>query len=185
MCGVRNEEVFSMISEGQKPVVLLSATERLRQVIVAQNLQVHGPDRVTSLKLAEEFYKGCLEVGEWPDVVALANKYLDIAGRENNDYLRYLIRSLLDVLEEAGQSSGDGERAEMQERIAKAFLVKLDFTSSKGLTLKEVYERAGSKEQFAVILKFLWDHPRCSGELKEAVAILMTNFNVEEERKCA
>ncbi len=185
MCGVRREEVFSALKDGRKPMVLKSATERLLQVIAAQNLQAHGHDRIASLELAEKYYEECLNLSDWTDVVNMTQKYLDVASKANNAYLRYLILSLLDVLEEKGQCADD-EAVRVHELLAKAFSVRLDFTSSKGLSLKEVYERAGSKEQFMVILRFLADHPRCSGELREAVDTLMKHYDdIKEGKMCA
>ena len=185
MCGVKKDTVFMMLTEGQKPVVLRSATERLQQVIETQNLLFHGQDRMASLKLAKEYYKECLLLGDWTVVEAVTRKYLDIACKENNNYLRYLILSLLDVLEEKEQTVNN-DRVKAKEELTKAFSVYLDFTSSKGLSLNEVYERAGSKDQFLVILKFLWDHPRCVGDLREAVDYLMKHVDDIDERKmCA
>lgn len=185
MCGIRKEEVFSLLQEARKPVVLKSATERLQQVLVTQNLQTHGNNRIESLDQAKQYYEECLAVSDWSEVVKLTSKYLDAAVKKNNDYLRYLILSILDVLEET-EGIGSIDTKPVSRMLEEAFLIKLDFTSSKGLSLKEVYERAGSKDQFMVILKFLSDHPRCNGELREAVDTLMKHYDEIKERKlCA
>lgn len=181
MCGIRKEEVFDVLEDAKKPFVYLSPMERLRQIVNAQALYPHGEKRTESLDQAAEFYDQCLMLPTWEAVSEFAFQYLGKAEVESNEFLRWLIVTLMDVLEEECRQAMYEKKDDISVLLRKVLAVRLNFSSSKGQTLLQVYERAGSKEQFWVILKFLSDHPRCGSELKQSVDYLMEHLDQLEK----
>lgn len=181
MCGVRKEEVFEILIVAKKPVKYKTPIERLKQIVEAQNLFSIGSKREEALVLAAEFYQGCLDKMEWEAVSELAYQFIERSRQDDNEYLRWLILSVLDVVEEECMQAS--RRQFLDEQIAQAMEVVVNFSSSKGKRLKEIYAQAGNKNQFRVILEFMVSHARCSDELRAASEFLLNNYGVIPEHK--
>ena len=181
MCGVRKEEVFEILIGAKKPVKYKTPIERLKQIVEAQNLFSIGSKREEALVLAAEFYQGCLDKMEWEAVSELSYQFIERSRQDDNEYLRWLILSVLDVVEE--ECMQISRRQCLEKQIAQAMEVIVNFSSSKGKRLKEIYAQAGSKEQFRVILEFMVSHARCSDELRTASECLLCNYDMIPEHE--
>ena len=167
MCGVRRSEVFTMLEDAKRPVYNLTAIDRFKQVMAAQNLYPHGMGREYAIDQATEFYERSLEEKEWDVVVELAKEYFEIGQHTGNEFLRWLIASLLDVLEESERLESK-RNEEIKKRIRKAMDVKLNFSTSKGKSFSEIYEQAENKNQFLVVLKYVSENPKADENVKAA-----------------
>ena len=176
MCGIRCEAVFEILNRTSSPVPYKKPVERLEQIIEAQNLWPAGADRSVSHAMAIEFYQKCLDFSEWEDVVALSYQYLQESKRTNNEYLKWLILSLLDVLEDAFCPVEEQTKLKLNEALE----VILNFSSSKGKKLREIYRQAGTAEQFQVILDFILGHKKCSEEVRQAAMFLSEHLEMIE-----
>ena len=175
MCGIRNQEVVEILDAHER-FEKEDSVERFRHIVGAVSLfsRSEGYDNV--FRLAKEFYEAALSMKSWEDVQCLVEHYCRISKETVNDSLRLLVLGLLDVLEDEREEMK--RQTSVEKMISEAMEVKLNFSSSKGKGLREVYVQAGSKEQFEVILNFLIDHPRCDDKLRKAALLLVERLEM-------
>lgn len=157
---------------------MLSPLQRLEALLSMAVYVSPDIDRIGTLMKAQEYYTWLMGVPEdkADEAVHGTYKYLDECRENGNDYLKQIILTSLDCWDDIAKKCREEENSlTLQQQVYAAMQTRLNFTKLQGETLEYMISRLRDQQKIKANLEFLRDSGNSSGDLRDAVKLLLEN----------